>query len=182
MRKQLAIAFSVLLLLTSCAAQSNQPTTVHVDGTPDSLEHDQVITPKGTADFYPSEASPREISFTDRNGSTSYATCIDSTCSSLLLKIKDSAILPNGSLRVFQTQDPNIFEVRAAEGPAVLGYVAKDHGGTWKFLPDLEQAQTYAFHNETTVAGTVGNVFLGILAVVVLLAVLGLSSPVTGLH
>ncbi|HYL58780.1 MAG TPA: hypothetical protein VEU51_07905 [Candidatus Acidoferrales bacterium] len=171
--RQIAIALSIVLLLTSCAAQSIHPTTVHVDATKNELEHDQTITSEGTIDFYPSSASPHEIIFTGQNGSTSDAICMDSACSNLLVRVKNSAF-PDGSLRLLQTDDPNIFMVKDAEGATILGYVAKDHGGTWKLLPDLEQAQTYEHHGDT--ARTVGKVLLGVLVVGVIVAVQGAAA------
>ena len=169
-----AIALSLVFLLTSCSAQSIKPTTVHIEASPNQLEHDETITAEGVTEFYPSKASPHEMIFTGQSGATSDATCIDNSCLNLILKVRNSAIYPDGTLRVLQTDDPNIFMVRDAEGTTILGYAAKDHGGTWKFLPDLEQAQTFEHHGDT--ARTVGKVVLGVLLVAVLVAVLGAAA------
>lgn len=173
--REIAILVSIALLLTSCSAQSVTPTTVHVEASSNQLEHDETITSEGTTDFYPSKASPHEMIFTGQNGSTSDATCLNSDCSNLLLKVKGSAIYPDGALQVLKTDDPNIFMVKDGyEGTTILGYAAKDHGGTWKYLPDLQQAQTYEHHGDT--ARTIGKVVLVVLLVGLFVAVLGAAA------
>jgi hypothetical protein len=118
-------------------------------------------------EFYPNKTAPSEVIYRSKNGGILDATCINGNCSDLLIKISGSSKYPNGTtFQLLKTDDPNILMIRDADGTKVVGYVTRDHGGTWKLLPDLEQAQAYEHQGDT--ARAVGKVALGALLVAAL--------------
>jgi hypothetical protein len=167
--KSLAIALAVCFLITSCA-QSAQPITTHVDANSFLPEHDETISANGTvADYYPNRASPHEVIFQKPNGAMLDASCMDTICHQMTLKISGSKKIPNGNYQFLQTDDAHIIVVRNGEGTSTLGYLAKNNGGgQMKFFPDLQEAQ--AFEHEGDAARTAGKVVVGALLVTALAA------------
>jgi hypothetical protein len=172
--KTVAILLAGCFLLTACATQKVTPTTVHLESSKSEPEHDEIVTDEGVSDFYPNRTAPHEMVFIGKNGGTTGLTCLNSSCSQMLLKSNGSGLYPDGSYQLIKTDDPNVMMIRDVEGAKVLGYVAKNHGGEWKELPDLAQAQAYEHHGDT--ARTVGKVVVGVLLVGLLVAVVGAAA------
>lgn len=173
LRKHSALARSIALalavaFLSSCSAQKIRPATVHIETNANETEHDETVSSEGTTDFYPNKSSPRETVFKGTNGSLLDATCSNANCSDMVIRVRHSPVYPDGTFQLLKTDDPNVLMLKDVEGASVLGYAAKDHGGTWKLLPDLQQAREYEHKGDT--ARTVGKVALGVLLVGVLVA------------
>ena len=173
-QKRIAITLVGVLLLTSCAAQSVQPTTVHMEASQNQLEHDETVSAEGVTDYYPNKASPNETLFTAQNGSLTDTTCTNANCSTALVKVRGSAAFPDGSYLFLKTDDPNIVRVQDAQGDRPIGYAARNHGGAWSIQPDLQQAQAYEHKGDT--ARTVGKVLLAVLIVGLAVAVVGAAA------
>ena len=167
----MAVIFAGCFLLASCAAQKVTPTTVHLESSKSDPEHDEIVSEEGVADFYPNRAAPHEIVYIGKSGGTTGLTCMNASCSQMLLQSHGSGVYPDGSFQLIKTDDPNVMMIRDVEGSKVLGYIAKNHGGEWKELPDLEQAQAFEHHGDT--ARTVGKVVVGVLLVGLLVAAVG---------
>jgi len=132
-------------------------------------EHDEVVAPDATADYYPNRQTPHEVVFHKASGGMIDATCMDGECHQLQLKISGSKTLPDGGYQFLQTDDPHILMVRDYEGTRTLGYFAKNNGGGgMKFFPDLQQAQSYEHKGDA--ARTAGKVAVGVLLLGALVA------------
>jgi hypothetical protein len=173
-KKRIAITLAGVLLLTSCAAQSIQPTTVHMDASQTELEHDETVSAEGVTDYYPNKSAPHETLRKGENGSLTDTTCMNANCSTALVKLRGSAALPDGSYLFLKTDDPNIVRMQDAQGDRPIGYAARNHGGAWSILPDLQQAQAYEHKGDT--ARTVGKVLLLVLVVGLAVAVVGAAA------
>ena len=165
----IALFASVSFLFTSCA-QTSQPVAVHMQANAYQEEHDEVVSPDATADYYPNRQNPHEVVFHKASGGMIDATCMDTECHQLQLKIIGSKALPDGGYQFLQTDDPHILMVRDYEGSQTLGYFAKNNGGSGglKFFPDLQQAQSY--EHEGDAARTAGKIAVGVILVAALVA------------
>jgi hypothetical protein len=164
----IALSSGAFFLIASCA-QTAQPVTVHMQANEYQEEHDEVVTPDATADYYPNRQSPHEVVFHKASGGMIDATCMDTECHQVQLKITGSKALPDGGYQFLQTDDPHILMVRDYEGTRTLGYFAKNNGGGGlKFFADLQEAQSYEHEGDT--ARTVGKVAVGVLLVAALVA------------
>jgi hypothetical protein len=164
----IALSLSVAVLGASCA-QAVRPTKVHIETTQSDLEHDEIVSANGVADFYPDQSNPHEMVMHPNDGSVIRATCIDAKCSTLLVTSQTAGSNSKSiSFELVQTDDPNILMVRDESGDRTLGYFANNRG-TWKFLPDLAQAQAHEHKGDTL--RTVGKVALGALLVSALVIV-----------
>ena len=172
--KRMAILIAGCFLFASCASQKVTPTTVHLESSKTDPEHDEIVSEEGVTDFYPNRTTPHDIVYIWKDGGTTGLTCLNVSCSQMLLKSHGSALYPDGSFQLVKTDDPNVMMVRDVEGAKVLGYLAKNHGGEWKELPDLEQAQAFEHHGDT--ARKVGKVVVGVLVVGLLVAVVGAAA------
>jgi hypothetical protein len=172
--KTLAIIIAGCFLLTSCASQKVTPATVHLESSSSDPEHDEIVSEDGVADFYPNRFTPHDIVYIAKNGGTTGLTCLNAGCSQMLLKSHGSDVYPDGSFQLVKTDDPNVMMIRDVEGTRVLGFAAKNHGGEWKVLPDLEQAQAFEHRGDT--ARTVGKIVVGVLVVGLLIAVVGAAA------
>ena len=138
-------------------------------------EHDEVVSPQGVTDYYPDSTNPHEIVMLGKEGGMLDAVCMDSDCKQMVLKVRGSNLVPNGSYQFLQTDDPQIKMVRESDGTRVLGYLAQNHGGgDYQFFPDLQQAEAYEHKGDA--ARTAGKVALGAVLVAGLLAVMALAA------
>lgn len=168
--KSIALAAGAALLLSSCSAQRVQPATVHVDANANQLEHDETVSNEGVTEFYPNKTAPHETVFKGSDGTLFDGTCANADCSTVIVRVRHSPLYPDGTFQLLQTDDPNVLMLRDANGDKTVGYVARDHGGTWKLLPDLQQARDYEHKGDT--ARKVGKILLGALLVGALIVAL----------
>ena len=172
--KFVALAVAICVGLASCA-QTAQPVAVHMEANRYQPEHDEVVSQEASVDYYPNRESPHEVVFHKTSGGMIDATCMDSGCHQLQLKITGSKAIPDGGYQFLQTDDPHIMMVRDFEGIRTLGYFAKNNGGGGlKFFPDLQQAQVYEHKGDT--ARTAGKVVVGVLLVAALVALVGAAA------
>ncbi len=163
------------MIFASCA-QAVRPTKVHLEATQSNLEHDEVVFANGVADYYPDQVDAHAVVIHANDGSVVEAKCINSKCATLLVKItRDGSASPAASLELVQTDDPNILMVRDQTGDRILGYMANNRG-TWKYLPDLAQAQAHEHKGDTL--RTVGQVTLTALLVSALIVVIVAAAAV----
>jgi len=166
--KYVAPCVGLCFLFASCA-QTAQPVVVHMQASAYQDEHDEVVSSDATADYYPNRQTPHEVVFHKASGGIIDATCMDTGCNQLQLKIIGSKAIPDGGYQFLKTDDPHILMVRDYEGARTLGYFARNNGGGGlKFFPDLQQAQSFEHQGDT--ARTAGKVAVGVLLVAALMA------------
>ncbi len=165
---RLAYTIAICFLLTSCA-QSAQPLTVHMRATEDRQEFDETVSPDGSVmDSYPNRASAREILFRPASGGTLDASCMESGCGQMLLRISGSKVIPDGAYQFLQTDDPRVVMVRDGQGTRTLGYFVQNNGGgTFKLFADLAQAEEFEHQGDAarTAGSVAGKVAVGALLV-----------------
>ncbi|MGA9722903.1 MAG: hypothetical protein WBQ86_10630 [Candidatus Binatus sp.] len=138
-------------------------------------EHDEVVYPSGdVADIYPDKATPHEVIFHKANGGKLDVICLNEKCSNMHLSISGSQVFADGAYELLQSDDPQLMMVRDGSGERTLGYLAKNHGGSSKFFPDLQEAQEYEHKGDT--ARTVGKVVGGTLLVAAIVVLAGAAA------
>jgi hypothetical protein len=171
--KRFSYALAICFLFTSCA-QSAQPLTVHMQATANHQECDETVSPDGSImDFYPNRASAHEVLFHAATGSTLDASCMESGCRQMLLRISGSKLIPDGAYQFLQTiDDPHVIIVRDGEGARTLGYFVQNNGGgAFKLFPNLQEAE--AFEHQGDAARTAGKVAGEVVVGTLLVAAIG---------
>jgi hypothetical protein len=172
MKQYLALFMAVTLLLTSCAT-AEKPITTHLISNQTVAEHDEVVSSKGTIDYYPNSADPKEIVLKGTTqGQLIDITCLTAGCQTSKFKIVGSPLMPNGDYLTAKTDDPNITMVRDSSGDQTLGYlVSNDHSHAIKYVPTITDANSWEHKGDTArMAGKVALYTLLVVAVVGLVA------------